>query len=148
VSQTDAGEARPRRMEPPVTPTTEAYWEATRSHKFLLQWCTHCNQAIFFPREVCPRCLGDSLEWRESPGRGQVYTYTVEYRPQNPNMEAPYTVALVELDEGVRMMTNVINCDPESVTVGMAVQVAWEPLSDGRNLPLFAPVGAGTGGAG
>lgn len=143
MSQTNA-EARPRRMEPPVTPTTEPYWEATRAHKFLLQWCTDCNKAVFFPREVCPACLGDSLEWRESPGRGQVYTYTVEYRPQNPNMPAPYTVALVELEEGVRLMTNVVDCDPESVTVGMPVQLAWEPLSDGRNLPLFAPVGAGT----
>ena len=143
MSQTNAGEVRPRRMEPPVTPTTEAYWEATRNHKFLLQWCTRCNRAIYFPREVCPTCLGDALEWRASAGRGQVYSYTVEYRPQNPNLEAPYTVALIELEEGVRMMTNVINCDPESVTVGMEVEVAWEPLSDGRNLPMFAPVGAG-----
>jgi uncharacterized OB-fold protein len=135
----DASE-RPRRFEPPVTPTTEPFWEATRHHRFLLQWCTECQQAIFFPREVCPRCTGGTLEWRSSAGRGTVYTFTVEHHPQNPSLTAPYTIALIDLDEGVRMMSNVVGCPADEVEVGMPVVIAWEELSDGRNLPQFTPV--------
>jgi len=143
VSQTtvQTGEDKPkaRRFEPPVSPTTQAFWDATREQRFLLQWCTDCQRAIFFPREVCPSCLGSSLAWKESVGRGRVYTFTVEHRPQNPNLVGPYTVALIDLEEGVRMMSNVIDCDPDQVTAGMEVGIAWEALSDGRHLPMFAP---------
>jgi len=136
VSQAAPG---PRRFEPPVTPTTEPFWEATRGRRFLLQWCTDCDHAVFFPREVCPRCLGSRLEWRPSAGTGTVHTYTVEHHPQNPNLTAPYTIALIDLDEDVRMMSNVVGCPPEDVRVGMRVGITWEELSDGRNLPLFEP---------
>jgi len=129
----------PRRIEPPVTPTSQPFWDATRERSFLLQWCRECGQAIFFPREVCPRCLGSRLEWRPSAGTGAVYTFTVEYNPQNPNLTPPYTIALIDLDEGVRMMSNVVGCPPEEVRVGMRVKVTWETLSDGRNLPQFEP---------
>jgi uncharacterized OB-fold protein len=90
---------------------------------------------------VCPWCLGDELEWRPASGRGSVYACTVEHKPSMPTPfgDAPYVIALVELDEGPRLMTNVIGCEPESVTVGMPVRVSWEALSDGRNLPLFEP---------
>ena len=130
---------QPRRFEPPVTPTSEPFWEATRDRRLLLQWCSDCGHAIFFPREVCPRCLGSRLEWRPSPGTGAVYSFTVEYNPQNPNLTAPYTIALIDLDEGVRMMSNVVGCPPEQVRVGMRVAITWEALSDGRNLPQFEP---------
>jgi len=138
VSRTAEGR-QPRRFEPPVTPTTQDFWEATRDKRLLLQWCTACQRAIFFPREVCPGCLGSSLEWRPASGRGRVYSYTVEHRPQNPNLTAPYTVALIDLDEGVRLMSNLINCPPEDAEVGMPVTIAWEELSDGRHLPMFEP---------
>jgi len=144
--QTSEDKPKPRRFEPPVSPTTLAFWDATRDKRFLVQWCTDCQKAIFFPREVCPVCLGSSLEWRESNGRGRVYSFTVEHKPQNPNLEGPYTVALIDLDEGVRMMSNVIDCDPDQVSVGMPVAIAWEALSDGRHLPMFAPTGNPTTG--
>ena len=135
------------RIEPPVTDTTEAFWEATKEERFLVQWCGACKSAIFYPREVCPQCLtSDSLEWRPSSGNGTVYAYSVQYRPANPTMadRVPYTVALVEVDAGdgstIRLMSNVIDIDPEQVEVGLPVTVAWEPLSDGRNLPQFRPV--------
>lgn len=81
------------------------------------------------------------MEWRESPGRGEVYAVTVENRPQNPQLAAmaPYAVALIDLDEGVRLLSNVVEVDPQLVTVGMRVVVAWEELSDGRRLPVFRP---------
>lgn len=130
------------RFEPPMTPTTEHFWEATKQRRFLVQWCDPCAQPIFYPREVCPRCLSaDGLVWRESKGTGTIYAVSVQHRPANPTMAArvPYAVALVELDDGIRLMSNVIGCDPGDIRVGQAVQVAWEPLSDGRNLPQFEP---------
>jgi uncharacterized OB-fold protein len=136
----EAGE-RPRRLEPPVTDTSEPFWEATRRRRLLMQWCVDCGHAVFFPRDVCPRCLGSRLEWRPSAGTGSVHTYTVEHNPQNPNLTAPYTIALIDLDDGVRMMSNVVGCPPDEVRVGMRVAVTWEELSDGRNLPLFEPAG-------
>jgi uncharacterized protein len=135
--------AQPRRIEPPVTATSEPFWEATRQRRFLLQWCADCDHAIFFPREVCPRCQGSRMEWRPSAGTGVIHTYTVEHHPQNPNLTAPYTIALIDLDEGVRMMSNVIGCRSEAVQVGMKVRITWEELSDGRNLPQFEPTEKG-----
>jgi uncharacterized OB-fold protein len=89
---------------------------------------------------VCPGCLGSTLEWRESRGHGVVYACTVEHKAQTPALEAPYVVALVDLDEGVRLLSNVVGCPPDQVGVGDRVQLTWEPLSDGRRLPLFEPV--------
>lgn len=133
-------DTKPTRLEPPETELTRPFWDATKSERFLVQWCGACNTPIFYPREVCPQCLSsESLEWRESAGTGQVHAVSVQHRPANPLMadRVPYAVAIVELDDGIRLMSNVVNCDPETVTVGQQVQLTWEPLSDGRNLPLF-----------
>lgn len=137
------------RLEPKSSEVSEPFWEATRQRRYLVQWCATCASPIFYPREVCPRCLSaDALEWRESSGKGSVYAVAVQYRPANPTMadKVPYAVALVEVDAGngtdtIRVMSNVVNCDPTTITVGDAVSLTWEELSDGRNLPLFEPVG-------
>ena len=130
-----------RPFEPPASELTQPFWDATREHRLLVQWCTACDEPVWFPREVCLRCLGNTLEWRAASGAGSVYAFLVEHRPNLPGVfgDAPYVVALVELDEGVRLMTNVIGCPTETVVVGMPVRVTWEPLSDGRNLPQFEP---------
>ena len=129
------------RFEPPVTEEAEAFWSATERRELVLPWCTSCGEAFWYPRPVCPRCLRPGVEWRPASGRGEVYAVSVMYRPGFPGMadRVPYAVALVDLDEGVRMLTNVVDVDAEEVRVGMAVTVAWEPMSDGRNLPVFAP---------
>jgi uncharacterized OB-fold protein len=134
-------EKKPRRIEPPVTETSQPFWDATREKRFLLQWCVDCNLPIWFPREVCPGCMSSALEWRPASGLGVVYTMTVEHKPQNPAIGggAPYVVALIDLEEGARMMSNVFGCPPDDVYVGMPVRVAWDELSDGRNLPVFEP---------
>ena len=137
------------RLEPKATEISDPFWAATRDQRYLVQWCGVCATPIFYPREVCPQCLSAaSLEWRESNGNGTVYALSVQHRPANPTMadRVPYVVALVEVDAGdgsqtVRVMSNVVNCDPASVTVGDTVRLTWEALSDGRNLPLFEPVG-------
>jgi uncharacterized protein len=132
------------RLEPPVGETSAPFWEATREGRLLLQWCTACERPVWYPREVCPGCLGEALEWRESPGRGAVYACTVEHKAQTAALEAPYVVALVELDEGVRLLSNVVGAPPDEVGVGDRVEVTWEPLSDGRQLPLFTPANPAT----
>lgn len=136
-----------QRIDPPTSPVSEPFWQAARERRLVVQWCTSCEHPVFFPRAACPACLGSELEWRPSAGIGTVYAVTVEHRPQNPQMAAmaPYAVALVELEEGIRMLTNVVGCEPGSVAVGDAVTVTWEPLSDGRHLPLFTPIGTGAG---
>ena len=133
----EAGE----RFRPPISPASEPFWAATREPRLLVQWCVPCERPIHFPREACPSCLGTDLEFRTASGRATVYAVSVMAKPANPSMagRGPYSVALVELDEGVRMLTNVITSDPDSVSIGDSVTVAWEPLSDGRHLPVFVP---------
>ena len=139
----------PLRREPPVSPESAPFWEATRRGVFLLQWCTQCDEPVFYPRAACPRCgpPAAGLTWREASGRATVHAAVVEHRPDAAGAAfsggQPYCVALVDLEEGVRMMTNVVGCAPDDVSAGMAVTLTWEPLSDGRQLPLFEPVPAG-----
>jgi uncharacterized OB-fold protein len=141
------------RVEPATSELTDPFWDATREHRYLVQWCMSCATPIFYPREACPWCLAsDTLEWKESNGEGVVHAASVQYRPGNPAMteQVPYVVALVELDAGaedatIRVMSNVVNCAPEHVRIGDHVSLAWEPLTDGRNLPVFEPAPDRTG---
>lgn len=128
-----------KRIEPPESEVAKPFWEASRSKELVLQWCKPCGTVIWYPRPVCPTCLGEDLEWRPASGTGEVHTFSVMHKQANPFMQPPYTVALVQLDEGARLMTNIVNCEPDDVSVGMQVQVHWEELSDGRHLPLFEP---------
>ena len=126
-----------------------AFWEATRVGRLLVQWCTACDRGIFYPRALCPYCAGTgggataTLEWREATGRATVHAAVVEHRPEAAGAAfsggEPYCIALVDLEEGVRMMTNIVGCPPGDVHTGMAVTVSWEPLSGGRQLALFRP---------
>ncbi len=129
------------RPQPTSSPESEPFWAATRERRLVLQWCTSCGLAVQYPRSFCPHCSAprSSLEWREASGRATVYAVTVEHRPDRMGTDAPFAVALVELEENVRLMTNVVGCEPEDVRIGMAVRVVWEELDDGRNLPLFEP---------
>ena len=130
---------RPDRPQPPSTPDSEPFWEATRERRLKLQWCLSCNRVVHFPRSLCPHCGGRDLQWREAPGTGTVYSFTVDHRPPPPFGPDPWVVALVELDEGARLMTNISGCSADQVRIGMPVEVAWEPLPDGRHLPIFQP---------
>ena len=137
---TEAPKAERRRIEPPTSEASEPFWEATKEKRFLIQRCDACDSTIFYPREVCPQCLSsESLSWSESQGNGTIYAASVQEKPANPFMadRVPYVVALVELDDGIRLMSNVINCAPYDATVGRTVKLTWEPLSDGRHLPQF-----------
>ncbi len=117
----------------------EPFWEATKQKKFMLQFCTGTGKAIWYPRNFSPYDLNADVEWREVEANGTVYAVSVMHRPGNPAMAeaVPYVVALVDLDEGVRLMSNVVHCDPDSVKVGDRVKLAWEPIAEGRHLPVF-----------
>jgi len=129
------------RREPPISDESIHFWDATRGQRFVLPWCTHCDTAIWYPRSTCPRCFGDDVEWRADAGSGTVYAASVHTRAGAGRIDedGPYVVVLVDLDAGVRMMSNVTGCPPGDVHVGMRVALAWEPLSDGRHLPVFRP---------
>lgn len=132
-------DTRATRFEPPASEVTQPFWDATRDERLLVQRCVPCDQPIFYPREVCPSCLGTDLTWVEASGAGTIYAVSVQHQPANPMMagRVPYVVALVDLPEGIRMMTNVVGCEPDDATIGSPVTVCWEPLTDGRNLPQF-----------
>ncbi len=147
---TDAGvPPTPTRLEPRVGAESGPFWEATREGRLLVQWCTACDKGVFYPRSFCPYCGGapegdgGPLTWKEASGQATVHAFTVEHKPSAMGATfsngEPYVVALVDLNEGVRMLTNVVGCPPDDVTIGMAVSVTWEPLTDGRQLPLFRP---------
>lgn len=126
-------------IEPPSSALTQPFWDATRDHRLLLQWCVPCDAVVFYPRDVCPTCLGDDLEWRAAAGTGTVYAISVQHRagPGRDEAAGPYVVALVDLPEGARLMTNIVGSDPDDVAVGQSVRVQWHGLPDGRNLPFF-----------
>ena len=126
-------------FEPPVSEDAELFWAATRDQQFVLPWCGACDSPIWFPRAVCPHCLNGDLDWRESDGRGAVYALSVHHRPGPGRVkeDGSYVTALVDVDDGVRMMTNIVGVGAEEVEVGDRVILCWFPLSDGRNLPMF-----------
>jgi hypothetical protein len=128
-------------FEPPVSEGATPFWDATRERRLVLPWCAACDRPFWYPREVCPRCLGDAIEWRQASGRGEVHAVSVQHRPgpMRDPAAGPYAVALVDLAEGVRVMTNIVGCEPDAAAVGMAVRVRWQPLADGRHLAQFEP---------
>ena len=128
-------------IEPPVTEASAPFWDATREQRFVLPWSTATGKTVWYPREVDPAAPDQPFDWREASGEGVVYAASVHHKtgPGRDPDDGLYVVALVELPEGVRMMTNIVGCPPDEVTVGMPVRLAWHPLSDGRHLPMFAP---------
>jgi len=132
-------EGSPERFAPPTSAAAEPYWAATRERRLDLQRCLTCDRAVHFPREICPHCHGVELSFATSAGVGAVYAVTIMPTPALPSMagRAPYAVALVDLDDGVRMLTNLVGDGALDAVVGDRVRVAWEPLEDGRHLPVF-----------
>jgi uncharacterized protein len=128
-----------RRPLPPITPDTKAWWEATRDRRLVVQRCRHCGHHQHYPRDLCTACAGADLELVPAGGRGTVYSFTVVHRAPGPPFDPPYVVALVRLDEGPQVLTNIVGCEPSEVRCDQPVTVSWEPLDDGRHLPVFTP---------
>ncbi len=132
------------RPMPVATDATRPFWDAAREHRLLIQRCGSCGKPQFFPRAFCRHCLADAPAWVPCSGLGTVYTYTVNHRAANPHMadKLPYVVAVVTLDEGVRMMANIVGCAVDDVRIGARVEVCWLDTPGHPTLPQFTPIAA------
>jgi uncharacterized OB-fold protein len=116
---------------------TKPFWDAAKEHHLVVQRCRNCREAIFYPRAVCPRCMSDQIAWVEATGRGTVYSYTVVHRaPPGFQDRVPYVVALIDLEEGVRLMSNVI-APPSDVRIGAPVEAVFADVTPEITLPQF-----------
>ena len=133
----------------PAIPRPDAdsapFWAAAADGRLELPRCRACGVLHAYPRRRCPRCGSDDLVWERLSGRAAVHAVTVVHRPPEPALAdaVPYALALVDLEEGPRLMTRIVDCPPESVRIGQAVVVRFEPVGDGVALPLFAPLADG-----
>jgi uncharacterized OB-fold protein len=115
------------------------FWEACARHELYLQKCATCGTLRFYPRALCPSCLSSETEYVRASGRGKIYTFTVTHQNQAPGFrdELPYVMAYVELDEGPRILTNVIHTTPDAVKIGMPVEVVFEDIDEDLAIPKF-----------
>jgi len=127
------------RLAPSTTPDTKFFWDGLKEHRLLIQRCSACETLRHPPRPMCPGC--NSLDWHaiEASGRGIVLSFVMPHHPPYPWFASPYVVALVELEEGTRLVSNVCEVAPEDITIGMAVEVVYEHFDDGLVLHQFRP---------
>lgn len=119
---------------PIPSPDTEAFWQAAAEGRFTLRRCTACRRTHWYPRAVCPFCLGETA-WEEASGEGVIYSYTVMRRAPEP-----YALAYVTLAEGPTMLTNLVGCDFDALRIGQKVKLAWVATQGGPPVPCFTPV--------
>jgi uncharacterized OB-fold protein len=136
--------AEPKKYAKPLPHLDEEnrpFWEALQRHELYVQRCRDCGDLRFHPRAQCTQCLSPRTEWVKSSGRGKVYTFTATYQNQAPGWREslPYIMSWVELDEGVKMLTNLIDCRPEDVKIGMPVEVVYEDVTPQVTLAKFRP---------
>lgn len=114
---------------------TQAFWDAAGEGKLLIKSCNSCGKPHYYPRALCPRCFSDNTEWTEAKGTGEIYSFSVMKRAK-----IPYAIAYVTLDEGVTMMTNIVDTDLDAIKIGQKVKVVFKPTEDGPPVPMFTPV--------
>lgn len=129
------------RSGPTNYPETQFYWDGAKNGKLLLNSCPSCSKAYFPPRPFCPACGSRDVTVIEASGRGRLYSYIINHLPA-PGYEPPFTVAVVMLDEGVKMMSNIVDCpaEPEALTLDMPLEVTFEQRGD-IAVPQFKPAG-------
>ena len=131
----------PRFDLPTIDLETQPFWDGLKEGKFLLRHCNACGTDHYYPRPFCPSCWSDDVSWKEASGRGKVYTYSVVHVNDLPpfNERVPYVAAIVELDEGPRLMTNIEGVPFDELRADMAVVVEYKPISDDVTIPVFRP---------
>ena len=120
---------------PRVLPESLAFWQAADEGRYLVKRCTSCGAVHHYPRDICPFCLSADTVWQDSPGMGIVYSFSTMGKD-----ESTYTLAYVSLDEGVTVMTNLVDCDPAQVSIGQKVRVVFKPTDGGHAVPMFTPI--------
>jgi uncharacterized OB-fold protein len=128
---------------PTVEDETRPYWEAAGQGRLLVMRCNACGELHHYPRPFCPTCWSEDVEWHEVSGRGTVYTYSIVFRNDLAPFDSwgAYVPAIVELDEGPRLMTNIVDCEHDALAVGLPVEVVFRPLTDDWAAPVFRPAG-------
>ncbi|HDP80275.1 MAG TPA: Zn-ribbon domain-containing OB-fold protein [Spirochaetes bacterium] len=125
---------------PEVQPWSEKFWEGTKQGKFLIQTCGDCGAKIFYPRKYCPECWSGNLDWIEAKGKGKIYTFSTAYSMVEPRFmdELPYTLAYIDLDEGIRVMSRIVECDQKDIKIDMPVEVTFFQRGE-FYMPYFKP---------
>lgn len=133
----------PAKPLPEITPEMAPFWEAARRHQLVVQRCASCGAYRFPARDLCSRCLSREATWVPVSGRGTVFSFTVMHQAVHPGFaaEVPYAVVSVELEEGARLLSNVVGCPASALQVGMPVEVVFEELTPEVTLPKFRPRG-------
>ena len=124
---------------PALTDDSRAFWFNCSRNKLVLQRCSDCRTTQYYPRNVCTSCGSSNIKWVDSAGKGTVYSYTVVHRAPSPAFSqcVPYVLAIIQLNEGPRMMSNIVNCDPGDVRIGMDVEVDFEMRAPDVGVPIF-----------
>ncbi len=130
-----------QRPLPEIQPFSKPFWDGASAHKLLIQHCCDCDSLIFYPRRECPECWSTNLDWKQSSGKATLYSYSITYEGVEEIFadDLPIILAWVDLEEGIRMTTNIIDCEPDDVYIGMELEVAFRPLTDEVTLPFFRP---------
>lgn len=127
---------------PQPTPETQPFWDGCKRHELLLPLCLNCNRVHFYPRALCPHCWSADLKWVRSPGKGKLYSYVINHRlAPGFEDEVPFVIAIVELEEGVRMMSNLVGvaADPDALPIDLPLEVTFDDVNEAITLPKFRP---------
>ncbi|HYA35840.1 MAG TPA: Zn-ribbon domain-containing OB-fold protein [Candidatus Binataceae bacterium] len=126
---------------PHIDEEMRPWWEALQRHELYIQKCRQCGETRYYPRAQCTQCLSPKTEWVRCSGRGKIYTFTVTHQNQAAGFREslPYVLAYVELDEGVKLLTNIVECRSEEVKIGMPVEVIYEDATPAVTLAKFRP---------
>ena len=128
----------PRPMNPELS---RPFWEAARRHELVMPRCRNCSNIFFYPREQCPTCMSDDLGWTQVSGRGRLYSFTVVHQTAHPafQAEAPHIYAIIQLNEGPRIPSNLVDCGIEDAQIDMPVEVVFDDVSEEHTLVKFRP---------
>ncbi len=133
--------AEAKRARPVPTPETQHFWDGTKAGELRLQTCDDCAKTYFPPRPFCPGCGSRKVSIVKASGKATLYSYVINHRPAAPGFTPPYAIAVVELTEGPRMMTNIVDCPqtPEALVLDMKLEATFEKLDEAITLPMFKP---------
>ena len=126
---------------PSIVGETKPYWDSCKRGELVIQKCDSCQEYQFYPRGICAHCWSNDIKWIKATGKGTVWSYTITHQNRTLGFaqDIPYVLALVQLDEGVKMFTNIVECDPNIVTIGMPVEVTFIQANNQISVPYFKP---------
>jgi len=122
--------------QPSINIESQPYWDAAAKERLMLKRCRSCGEVHYYPRSICPLCFSPDTEWLQASGKGTIYSFSIMRRAP-----VPYAIAYVTLEEGVTMMSNIVECDFDQLSIGQSVEVTFRDTEGGASLPVFRPAG-------